>query len=160
MTLAFAARMRPMSHDAPVLSTGRRYIARSKKGKIAPREARAENMVDIATCTQSDSCGSCNGWNLLTIPVSSSKASLKKMESADYSSHFFSKDSIIPWNLLAHFFFKWGQFSSSTARIIYKGQGVSFPTSALLSLSSHPPYHLFINTKLTLKKIGASETCT
>ena len=68
--LAFAARLRPCRPRAA-------EIARSKKGKIAPREARAENMVDIATCTQSNACGRCNGWNLLTIPVSFSKASLK-----------------------------------------------------------------------------------
>ena len=119
MTLAFAARLRLCCPRAA-------EIASRKKGKIAPREARAENMVDIATCTQSNACGSCNGWNLLTIPVSFSKASLKKLESADSSSQFF-KDSIIPWNLLANVFFKWGQFSSSTARIIYKGQHPAAP---------------------------------
>ena len=55
MTLAFAARLRPCRPRAA-------EIARSKKGKNFPREARAENMV---------------GWKLLTIPVSFSKASLK-----------------------------------------------------------------------------------
>ena len=89
MTLAFATWLCPCRPRAA-------EIARSKKGKIAPREARAESMVDTATCTQSNACGSCNGWNLLTIPVSFSNASLKRLESADYSSQFFLKTVLFP----------------------------------------------------------------
>ena len=88
-------------------STGRR----EKEENIAPREARAENMVDLATCTQSNACGSCNGWNLLTIPVSFSKVSLKKnWNLLIIPVSFFSKDSIIPWNLLAFFSSNGGNF--------------------------------------------------
>ena len=72
-----------------------------------------EAVTDPARARSPPSMGGVNRnkkWNLLTIPVSVSKASLKKREYSDYSGQFLSKDSIISWNLLAFFPSNGGNF--------------------------------------------------